>query len=79
LQVNIPNRSLILCFDKARFINNEINQVQADFPQHTPGPTAAELETHFLQGERLSLYDMIKKAKNAKDYFIKTDYGYEAY
>lgn len=79
LNVSIPNRPLMLCCDKAKFINNEINQVQSDFPQHTPGPTPEELERRFIEGERISVWDMVKKANQANDYFVKTDYSWEKY
>ena len=77
LNVNIPDRPLIQCFNKAKIVNNEINQVQTDFPSHTPGPSAGELEKKFIKGERLSLDDFKEKTKLAVDYFIKTEYKYE--
>src|SRR3989344_3226748 len=77
LNINIPDRPLVQCFAKAKFVNNEINQVQTDFPSHTPGPSARQLNKRFLKGERLSLADIIGKAAYARDYFMKTDYNWE--
>jgi hypothetical protein len=76
LNLNIPNRPLMMCFDKPKIINNSVNQVQSDFPAHTYGITTHELEKKFLAGEKLSLFDIKKKAKTARYYRIKEAYVY---
>jgi hypothetical protein len=77
LNLNIPDRPLMMCFDTPKIINNSVNQVQRDFPAHTSGPTAQELEKIFLSGKRLSLQDMKEKAKRARTYRMKEKYLYE--
>lgn len=77
LNLNIPDRSLMMCFDSPRIINNSVNQVQKDFPAHTYGPSPEELEEKFLRGERLSLEDIRQKAKNSRHYRLKEPYKFE--
>lgn len=77
LNLNIPPRPFMMCFDTPRIINNSVNQVQKDFPAHTYGITPYELEERFLKGERLSLEDIQKKAKKTRCYRIKEAYKYE--
>jgi len=77
LNLNIPDRPLMMCFDTPRIINNSVNQVQKDFPAHTIGISLEELERKFLNGERLSLDDIRQKAKSARYYRIKVAYEYE--
>jgi hypothetical protein len=76
LDANIPNRPLMLCFDKAKIINNIVNQVQTDFPSHIVGISAKELEEKFLKGERISIQDIKEKASKARDCYLKTDYKF---
>ncbi len=76
LNANIPNRPLMMCFGKAKIINNLANQVQADFPCGTSGVSVKELEERFLKGEKLSLEDIKEKASRAKNCFLKTDYRF---
>ena len=78
LNLNIPNRPLMMCFTTPRIVNNSVNQVQTNFPAHTYGITTHELEEKFLKGERLSLEDIKQKAKDAKYYRIKEAYEYES-
>jgi len=73
----VPNRSLMICFDKPKVINNMANQVQSDFPCGNFGISVKELEEKFLKGERLSLEDIKAKASEARDCFLKTDYKWE--
>jgi hypothetical protein len=77
LNLNIPNRPLMMCFDTPKIINNSVNQVQKDFPAHPYGISAEELEKNFLNGKRLSLKDIKKKAKVARYYRIKEAYKYQ--
>lgn len=77
LNLKTPNRPWVKCLNKAVFINNEANQVQKDFFSRTVGISTQELETRFMQGERLSLTDIIQKASRVRDYFIKTPYLWE--
>ena len=79
LDLNIPKRDLMMCFDKPKVIVNAINQVQTDFKSHTRGPTAIELERIFLEGKRLSLDDIKEKASSARTHRIAVDYAYERY
>lgn len=79
LSANPPARPLMMCFDKARVINNIVNQVQTDFPSHVLRIPVEELEKRFLKGERLSLEDIKKKASEAKDCYLRTDYEFENY
>lgn len=76
LNGNIPDRPLMMCFNKAKFINNIVNQVQTDFPSHVLRIPVEELEERFLKGERLSLEDIKAKASEAKDCYLKTDYKF---
>ncbi|QQG47698.1 MAG: hypothetical protein HY044_01250 [Candidatus Woesebacteria bacterium] len=77
LWANPPNRSLTICFDKPKIINNIANQVQTDFPSHITGISVEELEKRFLNGERLSILDIKKKATTAKDCYLRGDYKWE--
>lgn len=76
LNLNIPNRPLMSCFETPKIINNSVNQVQASFPAHTYGIPTSELEKRFLKGQRLSLMDIKKKAKEARYYRIQVAYDY---
>ena len=77
LNLNIPDRPLMMCFNTPKIVNNSVNQVQTDFPAHNSGPSPEELEERFLKGERLSLEDIKKKAKNIQHYRIKEAYKFE--
>jgi hypothetical protein len=77
LNTRIPNRPLMLCFDEAKFVRNEANQVQTDFPTHPFGVSVKELESRFLKVERLSLSNIIEKSIKARNSFLKTDYKWE--
>jgi len=77
LNANTPNWPLMMCFNKAKIINDIVNEVQADFPRKTSGTSIKELEERFLKGERLSLEDIKEKAAKAKDCYLKTDYKWE--
>ena len=79
LNLNMPDRPFMMCFDAPRIINNSVNQVQKDFPSRTSGPSPEELEKRFLNGERLSLEDIKQKANNISHYRIKVPYAYETY
>lgn len=77
LSANIPDRSLMMCFDKPKIINNIVNQVQTDFPSHITGISAQKLEEGFLKGERISLKDIKEKAAKAYDCYLRTEYKFE--
>jgi hypothetical protein len=71
------NRPLMLCFDKAKIINNLANQVQTVYPYPNHGVSVLALEKRFMGGERLSLRHMQDKAVTATDCFLMTDYEWE--
>lgn len=77
LTYNAPDRPFALCFDKAKFVNVEANQVQTDFRSHTYGLSIEELEKQFVQGKRLSLTNIIQGAENVNDYFMQISYDWE--
>lgn len=77
LNLNIPPRPLMMCFNTPKIINNSVNQVQTDFPAHTYGISTEELEKKFLKGKKLSLSDIKEKAQEARYYRIKVAYKYE--
>ncbi len=79
LSANPPDRSLMICFNKPKIINNIVNQVQTDFPSHIVGISPRELEERFLKGERISLEDIRKKATKAFDCYLKAEYQFEYY
>lgn len=78
LSANPPNRPLMMCFDKSKFVNVEANQVQTDFHSHPSGPSPESLEKKFLDNWRLSLSDIIQKANYTRSYFLNsTEYVWE--
>lgn len=73
-----PNRPLMLCFSKPKFINNHVNQVQTQFVNHgLINIPIRELEQRFIDGERLSLEYIKEQAIKARDCFLKIDYEWE--
>ena len=70
-------RSLMMCFDNPKTINNGVNQVQTSFPSRTLNISPEELEHKFLNGERLSLDYIKEKSKSARFYRMMIPYMYE--
>mgnify|MGYP001560732743 FL=1 len=77
LNLNIPNKPFMMCFENPIIINNSVNQVQSDFPQKTSGPSPLELEQKFLSGFRISLDDIKEKAKSRRFYRMNVNYKFE--
>lgn len=77
LNLHLPPRPLMMCFDQPLIVNNSVNQVQNDFPAHTLGISTQKLEQLFLQGQKISLSDIQQKSKNVKIYRIKEPYQFE--
>lgn len=77
LRQNIPNRLLMLCFDKPKIINIPANQVQIQCPSKNAGVSLIKLEQKFLSGKLLSLSDIKEKAKESKSCFLMTNYKWE--
>lgn len=67
LKAHVPNRPLALCFDKSKFIRNITT---------TP---ELKLENHFLQGERISLFDIIAKSSIQPSCQTQIPYLWEKY
>lgn len=73
-----PNKSLMLCFDSPKFINNLANQVQTQYVSNKlANIPIRELEQRFVDGERLSLDYIKEQAEKSKDCFLKIDYEWE--
>lgn len=79
LRKNPPAKDLMLCRDRANFINNSTNQVQFKYNSKHLGLSAHDINDKFLAGYRISLEDIRAKAKEAKSCFLMTDYQYEIY
>lgn len=74
---NIPNRSLMKCFDNPKTINNLANKVQNEIRNTNLGVSIKKLEEGFLNGKRLSLSHIKNKAKYATYCFLMVEYEWE--
>lgn len=73
-----PERPLMYCFDKPKFVNNLANQVQTKYVDDNHAHITVEfLEEKFMGGERISLEDMRDKATRATGPFMKEQYKWE--
>lgn len=79
LRSNIPDRPLMICFDKPKIINNLANQVQTVFPYRNMGISVKELNDKFINGYRISSEDIVMKAKENNYCFLMTDYVFEKF
>lgn len=74
-----PAKPLMICLNKPNFINVPVNLVQNKYRNRNMGIPAEEINKKFLAGYRISLEDIIKKAKSSKSCFLRTNYEYEIY
>jgi len=77
LRKNPPNRPLMLCLDKPKVINVPANMVQNKYFRKNMGVPAEDIDKNFLSGLRISLEDIIEKAKFSKSCFLRVNYKYE--
>ena len=75
--VKAPNRPLMMCFDKPRFINNTANQVQIKYKFRNLNVPLKDLENKFLGGERLSLEHIKRAAGNSRRVLMGVQYEWE--
>ena len=80
LRKNPPNRPLMLCVPKPNIINIPANVVQTKYRLNrfkNMGIPPEDMNEKFLDGQRISLEDIIEKAKNSKACFLVTDFVYQ--
>jgi len=77
LKRHIPDRPLMICFDKPKTLNNLVNQVKAEYTNRDLGRDPKDLEDKFINGGLLSLKHIKEKAKETKKCFLKVDYEWK--
>ena len=77
LHENIPDKPYMECLDSRRVINNSANQVQREFRNSNLGISLDELEDRFIDGQRISLKDIVEKTKGARSFRVREAYVYE--
>ena len=70
-------KSLMMCFDKPKFISNLANQVQSKFGFRNLHIPVEELEKRFLEGGRLSLPYMKQCAGKSRRVLMEAAYEWE--
>lgn len=82
LRKNPPTRPLMMCVDKPNIINIPANLVQTKYRPNrfkNMGVSAEEINDKFLSGHRISLNDIMGKARYSRSCFLMADYQYEIY
>jgi hypothetical protein len=80
LRKNPPNKPLMICVNQPNIINVPANVVQTKYRLNrfgNAGISPEVLNQKFLSGLKISLEDIIEKARNSKSCFLVTDYKYE--
>lgn len=80
LRKNPPNKPIMMCMDRPSIINVPANQVQTKYRQNrfkNMGIPAEGINEKFLSGLRISLEDIVEKARYSKSCFLMIDYKYE--
>lgn len=73
----LPDKPLMKCFDKPKFISNLANQVQTKYKFDNLHISVAELEERFLKGERLSLERIQQYANASRRVLMEVPYEWE--
>jgi|SRR3989344_6961277 len=82
LRKNPPRKPLMICADKPNIINVPANLVQTKYRPNrfkNMGIPVEDINKKFLSGFRISLEDIVGKARSSKNCFLVTDYKYENY
>jgi hypothetical protein len=80
LRKNPPNKPLMVCVNQPNIINTPANVVQTKYRLNrfgNAGISPEEMNEKFINGQRISLNDIIEKAKASKACFLVMDFKYE--
>ena len=76
LSRNYPRKNLMICREKASFINNLANQVQYKVPNKNLNISIKDLNNSFLKGNIIDLDDIVNKSNNYKSCFMLEEYRF---
>jgi hypothetical protein len=74
---NVPDKPYAMCCDNAVFINNLANRVQNKFNNKHGNVSLELLNDLFMDGKRIDIEDMKRKASLSHSSFMMEEYQYE--